>query len=816
MVDQTANRRRTLRNLSMMACMFAGLALVTVVVGRSLDPVGSRQAVAATPGSAAFAMAASVASAPAKPDTEAQFHKQIQPFLKKYCTECHGEDDENAGLRLDKYTKVSEITADRKAWEKVFDILEVGAMPPGDASELPTDSERDAVVAWLETVLFDLDCVAERDPGRVTIRRLNRAEYNNSIRDLLGVDFEPARDFPSDDVGEGFDNIGDVLSISPLLMEKYLDAAETITEKAIFINHPLESPLQRFGGKKLKPSKGVKQGWRGFWTLSSTGEVAAEINASKKGQYTLRAEAAAAQAGADLAHMEFRIDGKPVHTFDVAGDRAPEVYETTIELSAGKHRFAAAFTNDYYNPKASNPKDRDRNLYINFLETQGPFGLKPDQLPAAHRRLMVCLPDETHTPADCARMILQPFASRAFRRPVTEAETARWIPLVELALAEGEPFERGIQLAVQAILVSPHFLFRVELDNHPHDPAAQHDVSQYELASRLSYFLWSSLPDDELTDLAARGELENRDVLEQQVRRMLADPKSQALIDNFASQWLNLRSLDEVAPDPKLFPTFNNELRTDMRRETELFFESVMRDDRSILDFLDARFTFLNERLAEHYGIEGVSGNEFRQVSLETQPRAGVLTHSSILTITSNPTRTSPVKRGKWIMENILGTSPPPPPENVPELEVTAEATPNATLREQLELHREDPGCASCHRQMDALGFGFENFDAVGVWRERDGASPIDASATLPGDISFNGPVELVQILKGKKAQFSRSLVRKMLTYALGRGLQYYDKCAVDKITSALAENDYRFSTLVIEIVNSEPFQMRRGEGKNQ
>jgi hypothetical protein len=362
------------------------------------------------------------------------------------------------------------------------------------------------------------------------------------------------------------------------------------------------------------------------------------------------------------------------------------------------------------------------------------------------------------------------------------------------------------------VLVSPHFLFRIESDKSPNDPADKHSLNDYELASRLSYFLWSSLPDADLFASADKGDLHTDAVLEGHVQRMLKDPKSQALVDNFAEQWLQLRILNEITPDPERFPEFSPELREDMKRETRRFFEHVMREDRSILEFLDGTYTFVNERLAKHYGLENVKGSEFQQVSLEGKNRAGLLTQASILTLTSNPDRTSPVKRGKWVMEVILDRPPPPPPANVPELEETAKAQPNSTLRQQLELHRQNASCASCHRVMDQLGFGMENFDAIGRWRETENGKPLDTTGELPGGDSFKGPVELASVLRRKQCEFGECLAEKMLTYALGRGLEYYDRCATDKIVTSMKEKNFRFSVLVAEIAKSEPFRMRRGE----
>ncbi len=404
------------------------------------------------------------------------------------------------------------------------------------------------------------------------------------------------------------------------------------------------------------------------------------------------------------------------------------------------------------------------------------------------------------------------FAARAFRRPLRPDEIKPYVELT-LAATKEDPFDRAIQTGLTAILVSPHFLFRIEQPGNPSEGADPLPIGAYELASRLSYFLWSSMPDEELFRTAADGSLLKQDVLEGQVRRMLRDPKAQALVANFAVQWLNLALLDAANPNRKIFKDFDRDLRADMRRETELFFESIVRDDRSILDLLNGRYTFLNERLAKLYGIAGVDGEQFRLVSLTGTPRAGVLTQASILTLTSQPTRTSPVKRGKWILETMLGAAPPPPPPNVPELAATEKANPKASLREQLAIHRDNPKCSICHKVMDPLGFGLENFDGIGRWREKEKGRPIDASGELPGGVSFRGPIELVGVLAKRQDAFRRHLSRTLLTYALGRGLEYYDDCAVDRIVEATREHADRFSVLVNEIVRSEPFLKRRGGG---
>ena len=594
-----------------------------------------------------------------KPD----FAKQVRPLLGEYCYGCHGE-KKKGGLDFRIYTDESTTLRDRQIFEKVLAKLQAHEMPPENKPQ-PSAAECQLITNWVSSCFFNCDC-DHPDPGRVTIRRLNRTEYNNTIRELAGVNFDPAEDFPADDSGYGFDNIGDVLSLSPSLMEKYLSAAEKILSLAL-----------------------------------------------------------------------------------------------------------------------------------------------ADSTKVAYRRIIICEPGQQSAVA-CARRIVSTFATRAFRRPITEQELERLMTLYNRMTARGENFEAGVRFMLEAVLVSPQFLFRGDVQPDPNNAQASYAVDEYALASRLSYFLWSSMPDEELfTQAKHRGLRRN---LEAQVARMLKDPKSHALVENFAGQWLQLRNLKIVFPDQKRFPQFNEGLRAAMEKETELFFESICRENRSILDFISADYTFVNEKLAHLYGISGVEGAEFRRVALTGKQRGGLLTQASVLTITSNPTRTSPVKRGKWVLENILGTPPPPPPPNVPELKEGKEAL-TGPLRQRMEQHRADPNCATCHARMDPIGFGFENFDAIGAWREREGDFDIEASGKLQTGESFTGPVELKElILNQKRDEFVRCLTEKMLTYALGRGLEYYDKCAVEKITSSLRKENYRFSTLILEIVKSTPFQMRRGE----
>lgn len=796
----------------------AGLALLAAAflalgVPGSQGPGAAARVLATT--STVSQAVATPAPTPKPPDP---FPKQVAPFLKVHCVSCHGPDTDNGGVRFDKYRSTADLLADRKVWEKTLQFLELGAMPPPDAKSQPDSRERRRVTAYLEKVLFAIDCEMVRDPGRVTIRRLNRAEYNNTIRDLLGVDFKPAEDFPSDDVGEGFDNIGDVLSISPLLIEKYLDAAESIASKAIVQIDPFTSRKTELKGGRLNQNRGAKEHGDGSYGLYSVGHVGTTFQFPANGNYLLRTRISADQAGPDPARIRLDLDDKPLKTFDVKGKNRKDIrfYEHRLRIAAGARPIRVHFLNDYYKPDETDPKLKgDRNAYVFSIEIVGPLEVDPADLPASHRQLIRFVPDKDkqRSPLDAARRNLLPFLRRAFRHPVSKEDCEPFAQLVSATVKEGESFTTAMQVGVQAILVSPHFLFRVEQDRQPDNPDQHHRLSDFELATRLSYFLWSSMPDEELLTLAEKDQLHRADVLEKQVERMLRDKRAVALVDNFASQWLNLRILDELVPDPKLFPQFNDRLRSEMQTETRMFFDSVLRDNRSIVDLLDGRFTFVNESLAKFYGIEGVQGEEFRRIDLPGDRRAGVLTHASILTLTSNSDRTSPVKRGKWILENILDMPPPPPPPNVPELEQAAKSAPDAPLRKQLELHREKASCAICHRQMDALGFGFENFDAIGRWRDMDGKHPVDATGTLPGNDSFRGAIELIGILKKRKERFCRSLSRKLLVYALGRGLEFYDRCAVDKIIEACRGKDYRLVALIQAVVLSEPFRMRRGEG---
>ncbi len=737
------------------------------------------------------------------------FEQDVKPLLGKYCYGCHGETKKKADLSLQTFENLAAVLKEKPIWEKVLHNVQTREMPPENKPQ-PSEAERALLTKWIEAEIFNCDC-DHPDPGRVTLHRLNRTEYNNTIRDLLGVDFHPADDFPADDTGYGFDNIGDVLSLSPILLEKYLAAAEKILRKAIVTDFSTNGTTVRFEAGKIQSTTkdGNVQGRS--YRLSREGEIFTSCNFPREGDYIFRARAFGEQAGREPPKMELKIDGEVLKTFDVAAvESAPATYEFPFHTSGGAKKIAAAYINNYYNKDEPDPDRRDRNLVIEYLEIIGPAG--PPVLPESHQRIFTkAVPADTNERKTYAREVINNFVRRAYRRPISSGEVERLVRFVDLAQSEGENFESGIKLALQAVLVSPHFLFRGELQTDPNDSKSIHPIDEFALASRLSYFLWSSMPDDELVRLAEQGTL--RKNLERQIRRMLGDKKSSALVENFAGQWLQIRNLNLVMPDSEKFPTFDDDLRADMRKETELFFASVLKENRSVFDFLTANYTFVNQRLASHYGIAGNFGEQFQRVSLKGTGRAGILTQGSILTLTSNPTRTSPVKRGKWVLENILGTPPPPPPPNVPNLEEEKGAALSGTLRQRMEQHRANPLCASCHARMDPIGFAFENFDGVGAWRKQDGDLPIDSTGELTSGETFRDATDLRKILASKKRDdFVRCLSEKLLTYALGRGMEMYDRCAIEQISKRLEKKGYKFNDLILEVVRSVPFQLRRGE----
>ena len=771
-----------------------GLVILTLLACRSV-PLRADEPAARPPGG----------------DESPSFARDVLPFLKAHCFHCHGKPDSEkneADLTLNKYADDLSVQQDRKVWDNVLHMLKSGEMPPKERPRPPA-AELEAAMTNITAVLSNLDCSKVKNVGRVTVRRLNRFEYNNTVRDLLGVDFKPAADFPADDVGYGFDNIGDVLSTTPLLLEKYLAAAETILAQAIVNVEPVVPQETRL--PDLNVSRGAgEQGMRGRSTvLYGRGSVSGQ-GFFEEGDYIIRIEVYAQQVGDEPVKATIRTgdrnsEGQP---FEVtATDRLnPQILEVKKRLGTGTVRVSISLDNPYTDEKIEDPALQKRSLFVRRISLDGPRNPPAPNIPDSHKLIMAARQDQFKR--DQAREIIGRFATRAFRRPVTPEEVEKIYAIYQLADKEGERYEDRIRLALCRVLVSPHFLFRIESDPPGAKAGEPYQISELELASRLSYFLWCTMPDEELISLAQQGQL--RQNLDAQIERMLKHEKSAAFVKNFAGQWLTLSKLESQEPDKQLFPSFDDDLKAAMLTETELFFDAIVRENRSIFDLLDADFTFLNARLARHYGVTGLYGAQFRRVPTP-EHRGGLLTQASILTLTSNATRTAPVKRGKWVLEQLLGTPPPPPPPNVPALEDQGEL--KGSLRQVMEMHRKNPTCASCHARMDPIGFGFENFDAIGAWRDKDGEYAVDPSGELPDGQKFQGPGELKAILKGKQELFARSLAEKMLTYATGRGVEYYDKCPLDKIVEALEKNDYRFGTLIVETIKSEPFQMRTATG---
>ncbi len=736
---------------------------------------------------------------------EAAYRDSLAPLLRTYCFECHDEGSELSLVDDDSAAKMQE---NRNVWKRVISQVQLGSMPPEDGTKMDS-ATRQRMLKLLDEIAGAVNCVQNPNAGKVVLRRLNRNEYQNTIRDLTGVDYKPAANFPGDDVGYGFDNIGDVMSLPPILLEKYLDAAEVISGKAIYTPLPPQIYETNIAATKLKGADKYKGGDR--LTFSSHGSVSLEIEAPFAGDYKITIMASADQAGDEPAKLEIEYNKKK-EVINVPSDKR-EKYTTNLPLGRGKRTINLSFVNDYYSDGKDGRPKGDRNMFIYHVNV---FGtelatqlISLQDVPKSHSKILFTKPGGKISPEQATAQVLAPLASRAFRRPATVDEVRRLTELASQVRKDGGSFEESIQVAMQAILVSPHFLFKVEKAVPPDTSGKLPLISEYELATRISYFLWSSMPDDELLRLARNGQLRDRRALLSKVGNMIMDPRSNQFIENFAGQWLQLRNLDNIDPDKRQFPKFDDEIRGLMRRETLTFFAGVMRENRPVTSLLDAKFTYLNEDLAEFYGMKDVKGEQFRRVSLEGTPRGGLLTHASVLAVTSNPTRTSPVKRGKWILENLLNTPPPPAPPNVPELD---KGKLSGTLRERMEQHRANPACAACHNMMDPLGIALENFDAVGQWRTRDGRDEIDASGKLPDGTSFNGIEDLRNILsKERSDQFVRCLAEKMLVYATGRGMEYYDKCAIDEITAELKRNGNKFAYLIAAIIQSEPFQ-RQGK----
>jgi mono/diheme cytochrome c family protein len=796
-----------------------------------------------------------------KPANALSFEKTVQPFLAANCYACHNSRLQSGGLNLEVYKTRNTVLQDREQWERISQKMRTGEMPPKSMPR-PNKTEALAVLKWIDGEFARGDRLIKPDPGRVTARRLNRAEYNNTVRDLLGVNLRPADDFPQDDSGYGFDNIGDVLSLSPVLLEKYLAAAEKVARAAVFGPEQLKPTLTRKGamGQRIIPQTTPLFDYD-VTGLSLPNAIQATHRFPVDGEYNLRVFLGGIRpAGSEALQISLWIDGQQtkIINFDADGVASFAVdrqefwgmaQDFRARIPAGEHLLAVSILRLYEGLppayKGPNPSKKPipppavfkappnlppekieelrkafearraepipvNDARISAIEIGGPYAQAKGPSPASLKLIYTCGHVDGHHQPECERKIIASLARRAYRRPVTPPEISQLLSLYSLARNRGDSFEEGIAVALEAMLISPHFLFRIEKDQ-PVNSQITRPVSDYELASRVSYFLWSSMPDEELLRTAEQGILKKPEVLAAQVARMLKDARSFALVENFGGQWLELRKLESVKPDRERFPEFDEDLRLSMRRETELFFEYIVRQNQSILDFVDGNYSFLNERLAKFYKIGGISGSQFRKVDLTGTERGGVVTQASVLTVSSYATRTSPVLRGKWILENLLNAPPPPPPPDVPNLD-EAKIGQSASMREQLEEHRKNTTCASCHSRMDPLGFGLENFNAIGAWRVQDGKFPVDASGTLPDGRSFKGPRELKSLLNADRSVFAEGLTDKLLTYALGRGLEVYDKPTVKKIANRLASENYRFSSLVLEIIKSLPFQMRRGD----
>jgi Protein of unknown function (DUF1592)/Protein of unknown function (DUF1588)/Protein of unknown function (DUF1585)/Protein of unknown function (DUF1587)/Protein of unknown function (DUF1595)/Planctomycete cytochrome C len=746
-----------------------------------------------------------------------------QTLVTKFCVDCHNNDEKAGGLALAAIS-LKAVSEHPEVWEKVVRKLTSRQMPPKD-SPRPDERAYDAAIAALESSL-DLAAAARPNPGRTeTFRRLNRTEYQNTIRDLLAIEVDAAALLPPDESSHGFDNIT-VTDLSPSLLNRYISAAQKISRLAVG-RAPRTPREETF---RIRPDITQDTHLEGR-PLGTRGGALIPYNFPQDGEYEIqirlmRDRNEGLESLTEPHELEVLLDRQRVELFTVKpppkgqSDQTVEAsLKTRFQATAGPHDVGVAFLK-----KHSSLLETTRqplNVHFNFyrhprlgpavyqVSIIGPFEASGPGVTPSRRKIFICRPTGKSDEEDCAQRIIAHLARRAYRRPVAAEDVQTPLEMYRQGRAEGD-FEVGLEMALSALLVNPQFLLRIERDPPAAPPATAYRIEPVELASRLSYFLWSSMPDDELLDLATRGELSRPAVLEQQVRRMLADERARSLVNNFAGQWLYLRNLEAIIPDMRLFPDFDDNLRQALKQETELFFESILREDQSVLNLLKSDYTYLNERLAKHYGIPHVYGSRFRRVPLDAEShRGGLLRHGSILTVTSYATRTSPVIRGKWVLENILGAPPPPPPANVPDLKDNTVSS-LLSVRERLAEHRANAACASCHNLMDPVGFALDNYDAVGRWRATEAGQPIDVVGGLPDGSEFTGVAGLEQALLERPELFVRTLTEKLLTFALGRGVEHYDASAIRKIVRDAQRDNYRFSQLIIGIVSSTPFQMRK------
>ena len=787
----------TVRSAASLAC----IAALLMVGGSLAAPSGNSRV------KAAGAQSPSPVPAPSlSPSTH-------QAVLDKYCVTCHNARLRTADLQLDT-VDVEHPAANAVTWEKVLRKLRARDMPPPGMPH-PDTATYESLARYLETAL-DQAAAATPNPGRPAAYRLSRFQYANAVRDLIALDVDAGSLLPADDSGYGFDNIGDVLTVSPLLLEKYLAAAAKISRLAVG-DPSLEPTSTEF---QISPATVQTQRESRDLPIGSRGGIAVRHHFPLDAEYVIKVRL---QRGKDATtivgmseprQLDIRLDGRRLRLFTVGGQSSASTatrgdlddgLEVRIPVAAGSHEVASTFVKDTVKPEGVLDRAGNQAFFegVGSVSIAGPYAQTGSGDTASRRKIFVCRPRQRSDENACATRIITTLARRAYRRPITKEEIPSLMTPYKMASDTGG-FEAGIRLAVQRILVSPDFLFRIEVDPANVPPGSAYRISDVELASRLSFFLWSSNPDDELLDLAERGRLKDRVALERQVGRMLADPRAKTLVSNFVGQWLYLRNVDAVLPDPSAFPDFDENLRAALARETDLFFESMLREDRSLLDLLRADYTFVNDRLARHYGMSGIHGTEFRRVTLTNEERQGLLGKGSVLTVTSYPNRTSPTLRGKFVLENLLGSPPPPPPPDVPSLKEDKDLG-LLTMRERLALHQSNPVCSSCHSRMDPLGFALENFDGLGRWR-----SDVDSSGVLPDGTRIDGPAGLRQVLLDRKDQFVTTATERLLTYALGRGVESFDMPAVRKIVRDAAPTDYRWSSLITGIVNSVPFQMRR------
>jgi hypothetical protein len=749
----------------------------------------------------------------------------VKRFVNLFCTECHNTEDKAAGLTLDAID-CDDLSKNPKVWEKVVRKLVARQMPPDEVVR-PSGHTYDSIVTALSTTL-DRAAAEHPEPGRTdTFRRLNRREYQNAIRDLLAVEIDASALLPNDESSHGFDNVT-VGDLSPTLLDRYITAAQKISRLAV--GSPGRSP----GGDtiRIRPDITQEDHVEGL-PIGTRGGALISFTFPQDGEYEIQLRLARDRnehvEGLHEAHaLEVLLDREPKASFTVLAPKSESEHQTAdahlkarFRVTAGAHKLGVTFVRSSSSllETKRQPFQAHYNMHrhpritpaLFQVSITGPFASHAPGDSPSRRRIFVCKPTQPGDEMACAERILSTLMRRAYRRPVTVADLKSPLQLYSSARAEGD-FESAIEMALSAILVNPQFLFRIEPDPPGVASGSAYPVPDIQLASRLSFFLWSSIPDEALLDLAERGELSKPEVLERQTLRMLADPRSHSLVSNFAAQWLHLRNLDSITPDLRLFPDFDDNLRQAFRQETELLFESVLREDRSVLDLLKSDHTFLNERLAKHYGIPHIYGTRFRRVELgDESVRGGLLRQASVLTVTSYANRTSPVIRGKWILENILGSPPPPPPATVPALKDNTVSS-SLSVRERLSEHRANVACAGCHKLMDPVGFSLENFDAVGRWRSVEEGRPVDSTGGLPDGSRFEGVTGLERALLKRPELFVGTLTEKLLTFALGRGVETFDAPAVRKIIRDARSRDYRFSSLIVGIATSVPFKMRKSE----